>query len=52
MEEKFKDFLIMLGLNTEYHNYTSRLLTVREWWGLWGVAYFKMGYESKGEDEK
>lgn len=52
MEEKFKEFLIILGLNTEEYDYNSRLLTVREWWGLWGVAYFKMGYESKEGDSK
>jgi hypothetical protein len=52
MEEKFKEFLINLGLNTETNEYDNRLWTVKEWWGLWGVIYFKMGYESKEGETK
>lgn len=52
MKEEFKEFLIMLGLHTDEHNFHSRLLTVREWWGIWGIAYFQLGYESKEEGAK
>ena len=42
----YAKFLYEVGLNTNSTMYPSRAEVVLEWWGLWGLMYFKKGYEA------
>lgn len=44
-----EQFLIKLGKNTTEAEYKARVDTVQKWWGLWGLMWFKTGYEKRGE---
>lgn len=41
--------LFDLGRNTTEAEYQVRADTVLKWWGLWGLMWFKMGYEKRGK---
>ena len=46
-----EQFLITLGKGTTEAEYPVRADTVLKWWGLWGLMWFKTGYEQRGKHE-